>query len=160
MRPHPTGDPFASYESVFGPTQWRKEHGGWVLLGLNSCEGAKSDVTISDERLAWLREQLASVDPKQPIALFLHHPLNPHSKSYRVKNADAVLALFAGRALRLVAAGHFHGNQVEEQDGVLFTTNACCTITRDNHDGTTAKGYRLFHCSGERVQTEFVEIAL
>lgn len=151
---------YANYERTFGEGNWRKEHGGWALLGLDSCDGGKSDVSIPSERLRWIEQQLAGIDPKQPIALFAHHPFNPNSKAYRVRNADDVLALFAKHNLRLVAAGHYHGNQVEERGGILFTTTACCSTTRDNHDGTKAKGYRLFHCAADTVRTEFVELAL
>jgi len=150
----------AAYEGVFGPANWRKERNGWVLLGLNSCQGIESDVTIPAERLEWLKKEVLSIDAATPIALFLHHPLNPHSKSYRVKNADEVLALFQGHSLRLAAAGHFHGNQEERRDGVLFTTTACCAGTRGNHDKTTEKGYRLFHCKGDQIETKFVTVAL
>ncbi len=149
----------SAYEEVFGPANWRKEHGGWVLLGLNSTEGLGSDVTIASDRLDWLKKEVATIDAATPIALFLHHPLNPHSKSYRVKNAEEVLALFQGHALRLAAAGHFHGNQEERRDGILFTTTACCAGTRGNHDKTTEKGYRLFHCKGDQIETEFVVVA-
>ena len=62
------------------------------------------------------------------------------------------------RLLRIAAAGHWHGNQEETRDGVLFTTTACCTSTRNNFDGTPEKGYRLFHLAGDSVATEFVEV--
>jgi 3',5'-cyclic AMP phosphodiesterase CpdA len=150
----------SGYEQVFGPARWRHEYGGWVMLGLDSTQGVSSDVTIPPDRLDWLKKEVAAIDPATPIALFLHHPLNPHSKAYRVKNAEEVLALFQGHALRLAAAGHFHGNQEERRDGVLFTTTACCAGTRGNHDKTTEKGCRLFHCKGDQIETEFVVVAL
>ena len=149
-----------AFEHAFGPTNWHREHNGWVLLGLNSTEGTSSDVNIPADRFEWLRKQVATIEPATPIALFLHHPLNPHSMMYRVKNAEALLAQFRGHALRLAAAGHFHGNQEERRDGILFTTTACCAGTRGNHDGTADKGYRLFHCKGDQVETEFVAVPL
>jgi len=153
-------DGVAGFEQVFGPANWRREHKGWVLLGLNSCQGTASDVTLPQNRLDWLKKELATIDPAKPIALFLHHPLNPNTKFYGIKNAEEVLALFHGHALRLAAAGHFHGNQEERRDGVLFTTTACCAGTRGNHDGTKKKGYRLFHCKGGQIETEFVAVSL
>lgn len=152
-------DPFAEYRQVFSETRWTREVAGWTLIGFNSCEGAKSDVTVAAEELAWLKEQLAPIDPARPLALFSHHPLNPHTKKYRIKNADGILGLFARHNLRLAAAGHWHGNQVETDKGVLFTTTACCTPTRDNFDGTPQKGFRLFHLQPDgRITTEFVEV--
>ena len=160
---------FANFEKVFGQTQWVREDGNWVFVGLNSCQGASSDVTIPDECVAWLKKEIKRVNPKRSIALFAHHPFNPHSKEYRVKNADEVIGLFSGHNteaasyrpaadLKLVAAGHWHGNQVEEQNGILFTTTACCSSTRPNFDGTPGKGYRLFRFDADRVATEFVEV--
>ncbi len=150
----------AEFEHLFGPANWRQEHKGWVLLGLNSTQGIASDVTIPADRLEWLKKEVSAIGPATPIVLFLHHPLNPHAKAYRVKNADEVLDLFQGHALRLAAAGHYHGNQEERRDGILFTTTACCAGTRGNHDKTTDKGYRVFHCKGDQIETEFVAVAL
>ena len=150
--------PLANFEQVFGPSTWTRRDDGWAFIGLDSCEGTRSDVTVQPERVAWLEKTLGRIKPARPIALFVHHPFNPHSKAYRVRNADHVLGLFGNHNLRLVAAGHYHGNQVEEADGVLFTTTACCSSTRGNHDGTAAKGYRVFHLEGDAIESEFVEV--
>ncbi len=147
------------FEKTFGPANWVRDHGDWTLIGIDSCTGTASEVTLSVGRLLWLKQHLEKIPKTRPIALFLHHPLNPHAVAYRIKNAEDVLALFAQHNLKLSASGHFHGNQVEEQNGILYTTTACCTSTRGNHDGTTAKGYRLFHCRDGQVTTEFVEVA-
>ena len=149
---------FGNYEKNFGDCTWTEEDEGWVFIGLDSCEGTGSNVTVQPERLAWLDKQVKRIKPGRPIALFAHHPFNPHTKAYLVKNADEVLGMFSGHNLKLVACGHYHGNQVEEQDGVLFTTTACCSSTRGNFDGTTARGYRLFHIDGESIESEFVEV--
>ena len=125
-------DIFGNYTSVYGPAHWDEGEEGWLFIGLNTCEETKSDVTIPQTELDWLAQTLKKVNRDRPLALFAHHPFNPGTKAYRVINADDVLGLFAEHRLKLVAAGHFHGNQVEEQDGVLFTTTACCSTTRDN----------------------------
>jgi Icc protein len=152
--------PFGNFEKVFGPVHWVHEHGVWTFIGLNSCEGTSSDVTIPDGELDWLRKKVKDISNERPIGLFLHHPLNPHTRAFRVKNAEQVLGLFAGKKLKLAAAGHYHGNQVEERDGVLFTTTACCSAKRDNFDGTKTKGYRLFAFDGDAVTSEFVQVAV
>lgn len=153
-------DIYANYTAVFGPVHWAHEYHGRTFIGFNSCEGVKSDVTVADAELAWLQEQAALVPPEKPVALFCHHPLNPNTASYRIFNADAILDIFQGKQLRLAAAGHWHGNQVEEQKGILFATTACCSSTRGNFDKTEARGYRLFHLKGGTVETEFVEVPL
>lgn len=150
-------DIYANYRKQFGVSNWRREEEGWLFMGIDSCNENKSDVSIRPDQIEWIERQLKQTNPKRPIALFSHHPFNPDTR-YRVHNADEVLELFAGHNLRLVAAGHFHGNQEETRDGILFTTTACCSSTRDNHDGTTSKGFRLFHLDKENVSTEYVEV--
>ena len=113
---------------------------------------------MSAEELAWLKAQADAIVPEQPIALFCHHPLNPNTKAYRILNADAVLALFAKHALKIAAAGHWHGNQVEEQDGVLFVTTACCSSTRPNFDNTPEKGYRSLDAGVATTRTDFTVV--
>lgn len=149
---------YANYQRVFGPLSWVHEENGWTFIGFDSCEGAKSDVVVRQEQIEWLKDRLRRIKRDRPLALFCHHPFNPHTKQYRVKNADEILALFSEHNLRLFACGHWHGNQVEEQDGVLFTTTACCSATRDNFDNTPEEGYRLFHLEKDTITTEFVEV--
>ena len=153
-------DIYANYVDAFGPVHWVHEEQDWTCIGFDSCEGAKSFVTVAEAELDWLREQAASIPRDKPVALFCHHPLNPNTRNYRILNADAVLGIFREHALRVVAAGHWHGNQLETADSALFTTTACCASTRTNFDNTDARGYRLFHVNGGAVETEFVEVPL
>lgn len=150
-------DIYANFRKQYPESDWHHEDESWLFMGIDSTNEAKSDVSIRPDQIEFIQEQLKKTNAKRPIALFSHHPFNPSTK-YRVQNADEVLGLFAGHNLKLVAAGHFHGNQEETKDGVLFTTTACCSTTRDNHDGTKSKGYRLFHIEKETVTTEYVEV--
>ena len=50
-------DIYANYTAVFGPVHWVHEYHGWTFIGFNSCDGVKSDVSVADTELAWLREQ-------------------------------------------------------------------------------------------------------
>jgi len=149
--------PYSNFIQTFGDTSWVREEDKWVFIGLDSCEGGSSDVTIPQDRLDWLARRLKHINEKHPIALLTHHPLNPHTKNYRVKNAGDVLALFQNHNLRLAAAGHYHGNQEEVDAGIMYMTTACCSCTRDNFDGTTAKGFRLLHFQDHEFTVEFVE---
>ena len=152
---------YGNFEDAFGDTQWERSQGTqWAFIGLDTCNETASDVTIPEERMAWLERRLKRIGRSQPVALFTHHPLNPNTQAYRVQNAEEVLGLFANNNLKLVASGHYHGNQIEERDGVLFTTTACCSSTRGNHDGTEPRGYRLFHVDRETITHEFVEVPL
>jgi len=151
---------YANYMNAFDGMNWLEQDEGWLFMGFNSCEGDGSDVTVSREQMNWIAKRLKKIRQGRPIALFAHHPFNPTSKAYRVINAEEVLGLFSGHNLKLVATGHYHGNQIEGRDSVLFTTTACCSTTRPNFDGTEEKGYRLFHLDGEDIDTEFVEVSV
>ena len=151
-------DIYHNYHDCFGDADWTHYEDHWLFLGIDSCNENKSDVVIRPDQVACIKQQLEHTAPRRPIALFSHHPFNPHSKAYRVKNADTVVGLFKNHNLKLIAAGHFHGNQVENSGDVLFTTTACCSSTRGNHDGTTSKGFRLFHVDDASITTEYVQV--
>jgi hypothetical protein len=151
-------NPYGAYEHVFGDRQWTWPLGGWVFIGLDTCNGNASDVTVPKERMEWLRETVAAIPARTPIALLTHHPLNPHTKQYLVKNRDEIIEMFKDHNLKLVASGHYHGNQEEEAGGVLYVTTACCAVHRDNADGTVPKGFRRFEVSGETIKHQFVAV--
>jgi hypothetical protein len=100
----------------------------------------------------------SAIPPDAPVVLFSHYPYGP-GVTYRTPNADAVLSLFRGRRLLAVAGAHWHGNTEVRQGGVLFTTTACASSTRSNHDGMKPKGYRVFTVRGGReISTAFREV--
>lgn len=144
------------FEKEFGKLRQRLDHGGWVFLLIDSNPGDKTPIVQVEHD--WIREQLKTIDTTIPIVLCTHHPLMPHTKSYLIAGANDVLALFKEHNLKACLSGHYHGNQEETVDGVLFTTTACLSTTRNNFDGTKPKGYRLFHCEGDRITTEFVPL--
>lgn len=148
---------YEHYDAAFTRRDWREAsaENEWVFLGLNTCNEMKSDVTVPEDRLDELSRQLEVVDPKTPIALFGHHPFNPNTKAYRVRNAEQVIERFNGHNLRLVVSGHYHGNQVETRDNVTFITTACCATTRGNFDGTEERGFRVFEAAGEKTGHDF-----
>ena len=153
-------DGYAHYQAAFEDRAWRRDEmaGAWFFMGIDTCNGTKSDVTVPPDRLARVKEQLAAIPEEAPLVLFSHHPFNPNTKAYRVQNAEEVLGLFKGHNLRAVISGHYHGNQVEERDGVLFVTNACCSTTRGNFDKTEERGYRVYTLTREEVRHEFVVV--
>ncbi|MCK5803279.1 MAG: metallophosphoesterase [Lentisphaeria bacterium] len=144
------------YEKEFGELRQRIEHGGWVFLLIDTNPGDKTPINQTEHN--WIREQLKTIDADTPIVLCTHHPLMPHTKSYLIAGASEVLALFTEHNLKACLSGHYHGNQEETVDGVLFTTTACLSTTRNNFDGTKPKGYRVFHCEEDRITSEFVPV--
>ncbi len=118
-----------------------------LVLGDLSATGSQEQMDLAKQSLDRL---------KMPYAVI---PGNHDCPTNRpLPFADRVLALFAGHKLKLVAAGHWHGNQEETREGVLFVTTACCTMTRDNFDKSPDKGFRLFSFKGEAVESRFVPV--
>jgi 3',5'-cyclic-AMP phosphodiesterase len=145
-----------TFEREFGPLRQTFDHGGWRFILVDSNPG---DATpMSEHDCAFIRHCLARTPADMPLVLCCHHPLMPGTKAYPLAGAEDVIALFACHNLRAVLNGHYHGNQEAVVDGVLYTTTACCSTTRDNFDGATAKGYRVFHCTGDEISTEFVVV--
>ena len=144
------------FEREFGPLRSVVTYGGWKLLLVDSNPGDKTPMSAADRE--WIRDRLQETPADMPLVLCTHHPLMPHTKSLRLAGADEVITMFAEHNLKAVLGGHFHGNQQETVDGVLFTTTACLSTTRSNFDGSKAKGYRLFRCKDDDITTEFVSV--
>lgn len=144
------------YQREFGELNRVVDHGGWRFILLDSNPG---DATpIDQQRIEWLKGVLAETDPQTPLVLCTHHPLYPNTRHYLLAGADEVLRLFDGHNLKAALAGHYHGNQQEVIDGVLYTTTACLATSRGNFDGETAKGFRMFRCHDGRIETIFVTV--
>jgi hypothetical protein len=134
------------------------EHRGWRFIGLDSSEGTKwQNTRIQPGTMNWAGDQLPKLDPAAPTVLFTHFPLGA-SVSMRPLNADDLLARFAEFNLVAVFDGHFHGFTERKSGRTTLTTNRCCSISRDNHDGTREKGYFLCTAKDGQVQRHFVEV--
>jgi 3',5'-cyclic AMP phosphodiesterase CpdA len=133
------------------------EHKGAHLIFLDSTEPSGTIVSLSEKKFDFLESDLHRVEKHTPVLLFIHHPVAPGIPKYRVKNADRVLDTFKKHNLTAVIAGHYHANWECEVDGVYYTSIACLTDSRNNHDGSEAKGYRIFTVDGNNVTSRFVE---
>jgi len=143
------------YEQYFGPLNYVFRHDGWVFIMLDSNGGEQT--LIDEARMAWLREQIATIDPAAPIVLCCHHPLILGGV-IPVAGAPEILELFADHNLRAVLVGHLHLNQEHTVNGVLHTVTNCLATTRGNIDHDPRRGYRLFHCADGRITTQFVTV--
>jgi hypothetical protein len=66
-------DAGAAFKEYFGVTHYAFDHKGvhFVALDNVSDPGAK----VGEEQMAWLKADLAKLDPKSPIIVFTHRPL-------------------------------------------------------------------------------------
>lgn len=149
----------AEYDALFpGAINYAFEAGGWQWLGLDTSEGRKSSgTTIQPHTLSWLDEQVPKLDRQRPTVIFTHFPLGPLTPS-RPENANDLLERLVGVNLQAVFSGHFHGFTERTLGNMTLTTDKCCAISRDNHDGTPEKGYFLCAARGGRITRTFVEV--
>ncbi|HEY5910226.1 MAG TPA: metallophosphoesterase [Verrucomicrobiae bacterium] len=134
------------------------EHRGWQFVGLDSTQGrAWQQTRIQTPTLKWLDDRLPKMRPAAPTVVFTHFPLGADVR-YRPLNADEVLERFKDFNLVAVLDGHFHGFTERHSGGTVLTTNRCCAISRDNHDGTSEKGYFLCTAGDGQITRQFVEV--
>jgi 3',5'-cyclic AMP phosphodiesterase CpdA len=134
------------------------EHRGWQFIGLDSSEGTKYELTrIQSPTLGWLDQTLPKLDRREPTVVFTHFPLGA-DVAMRPLNADEVLERFRDFNLVAVFSGHFHGFTERKSRRSTLTTNRCCAISRDNHDGTKEKGYFVCTAQDGRIRREFIEV--
>jgi len=130
---------------------------GWQFVGLDTTDGLRYEKTsVPAETLRWLEQQLPRLEPRKPTVLFTHFPLGT-GVNYRPLNADALLERFREFNLQAAFSGHFHGFTERKAQGATFTTNRCCALRRDNHDGSKEKGYFLCQAQDGRLERKFVE---
>jgi calcineurin-like phosphoesterase family protein len=153
--------PEEAFRAAFGvrETTYAFEFCGVHFVAIDpGCGKAYARNTVRPAVLDRLRSIAAGIPEGAPLVLFSHYPYGP-GVTYRTPNAKDVLDIFKHQRLLAVVSGHWHGNTERREGGVLFTTTACASGTRKNHDGTAARGYRVFTVrGGSEVSTEFREV--
>jgi hypothetical protein len=112
---------------------------------------------IQSDTLRWLDSNLPRLGRARPTVLFTHLPLGA-GVMMRPLNADDMLARFTDFNLVAVLNGHFHGYTENVVRHATITTNRCCSISRDNHDGSVGKGYFPCTVMDGVMQHQFVEL--
>ena len=149
------------YEQAFPKsTNQHFDHKGWQFVGLDTCDGKKSNkVAASKATLDYVDGLLPTLDRSRPTVVFTHFPLNPKTK-YCLTNAGALLDRFKGHHLAATYGGHFHGFTEGKAGDTVLTTNRCCSLKRNNHDGTQEEGYFVVEARDGLLKREFVPFAV
>lgn len=152
-------DDRSAYDRIFPDRlNYAFDHGGWHFAGLDTTEGQKYEqTTIAQATLDWAAAHAHETDPAVPLVLFTHFPLGA-GMPMRPLNADALLEPFRKHNLQAVFGGHHHAFTETNERGVSFTTNRCCAISRQNHDGSVDKGYFLCTAGPRGLYREFVRV--
>jgi 3',5'-cyclic AMP phosphodiesterase CpdA len=148
----------SGYENAFPHRlNYSFTHGGWQFIALDSTEGQKYEKTkIQPATFTALDGILAKLDRQKPTVVFTHFPLCENVKM-RPLNAEELLVKLKGWNVRAMFSGHFHGFTECERDGVPVTTNRCCALKRNNHDGSKEKGYFVCETADGKLTRRFVE---
>jgi 3',5'-cyclic AMP phosphodiesterase CpdA len=149
----------SAYESLFPDRlNYAFTHHDWQFVGLDSTDGVRFDGTsIGDATLRWVDANLPRLDRTKPLVLFTHFPLG-ESVPMRPRNADALLDRFRDHNLQAVFNGHHHAYTAHPYAHATVTTNRCCALKRNNHDGTKEKGFFVCTASNGRITRRFVEV--
>ena len=99
------------------------------------------------------------MDKKKPLILFTHFPLGPFVPRHST-NAEELLKRFKDYNLQAIYNGHFHCLTESPVNGVIATTNRCCSFSHRNHVGSQQKGYFLCQVKEGKIKREFVEFKL
>lgn len=150
----------AAYDKAFPKSlNYSFVHRGWQFIGLDTSEGLKYENTsIQPHTFSWVDERVRKLDKRRPTIIFTHFPLGPGVK-YRPLNTDALLEHFKPLNLQGIFCGHYHGFTERKLENAMVTTNRCCALKRNNHDGTKEKGYFLCTARDGKITREFVELA-
>jgi hypothetical protein len=112
-------------------------------------------VSINGYTLDWLKCTLKNIPTETPVLLFSHFPLHPDTPKYPVRNTEQLFSLLDARNVVACFSGHYHSLWRGERNGVSFFTNACMSLTQDNHDGTDEEGYLLATVYESGVEVQF-----
>jgi 3',5'-cyclic AMP phosphodiesterase CpdA len=133
------------------------DHGGWQVVALDSTDGTKANVAIKQPTFDYLDAALPKLDKSKPTLLVTHFPMGPKVKM-RPTNADDLLDRFKPFNLSAVFGGHYHAYTATTLRDIPIKTNRCCSLKRNNHDGSKEKGYFLCAAKDGKVTPTFVEV--
>jgi predicted phosphodiesterase len=132
-------------------------HQDWQFVALDSSDGLRFEKTsVQPDTFAWIDDNLPNLRKERPTVILTHFPLG-EAVNYRPSNADWLLDQFREFNLKAVFSGHFHGFTEREAGQTVLTTNRCCALKRDNHDGTKEKGYFVCAVKDGEINRRFVE---
>lgn len=113
----------ALYEENFGPLYYSFDVGRTHFVMLYSDEALSWTPSIGEDQIAWLREDLASIDADH-LFVFLHRPMWEDEPDAWEPIHD--LLVDTGNA-RAVIAGHIHTyERYPDRDGIMYLATATC----------------------------------
>ncbi|MEA1886832.1 MAG: metallophosphoesterase [Bacteroidota bacterium] len=162
------------YEERIGERYYAFDHKGWRFYILDSVD-EKEDGSgyyghVDSLQMAWLKEDLANVDPETPIAISVHIPFITvqtqlvygstiaNNEGLVITNAREVLALFDEYNLKLVLQGHLHFlEDIYVKDTHFITGGAVSASWWNGPRDGMEEGFLVVHVDGEEIEWEYVD---
>jgi len=120
----------SGFEHLLGPSYFALNYAGHHLIAIDSFEPNVSGPdwrapgyheAIPPACLNWLRQDVASVPPEQPVLLFIHEPL------HMLANLVELQQILAGHNVRAVFCGHYHRvKQYQVGPLLVYMAGALC----------------------------------
>lgn len=161
------------FENRIGKKYYAFDHKGWrfyILDSVDELEEGGYFGHISEEQLAWLKEDLAGINPETPIAISVHIPfitvqtqINqgstvPNSQGIVITNSKEVLDIFSGYNLKLVLQGHLHALEDIFVNGIHFITGgAVCANWWKGPRREMEEGFLYIKVKGEQIKSEYID---
>lgn len=154
----------ALWKQRIGPTRYAFSYGNSLFLLLDS-EELDAVQQISDEQVAWVRQQL-DVSKATNIFVFLHQPYfepvgDPDNKAaYLQRHWSNVADVFRGHPVKAVFAGHRHGyRDCGTREGVhyVITGGAASYGLAGNQEEGGFNHYLLVRVRGEEVSWSVIK---
>jgi len=98
----------AAFQEFFGPTHYSFDHRGVHFIALDNVSDPAA--RVGDEQLAWLAQDLATLDKSAPIVVLTHRPLFDLAPQWdwATRDGDQVVAQLMPHANVTVFYGHIH----------------------------------------------------
>ena len=162
------------YEERLGERYYAFDHKGWRFYILDSVDEREDHSGyygyVDSLQIAWLKQDLANVDPSTPIAISVHIPMitiqtqllsgstAANSEGLVITNSKEVLSLFENHNLKLVLQGHLHFLEDLYAQGVHFITGGAVSASWWNGPRMgMEEGFLLVHVDGEDFDWEYVD---
>lgn len=128
----------------------------FMMLDLSDC--GRAHVKIDSSHIEWITSSLKDVDPRIPIVIITHFPLNPNTPKFSVEGTADFLSALENRSLLCFLSGHYHGHFNDTTNGIPYLTNVTLMPNVENFSDDPGKGYLQVWIRDQKIITEFREI--
>ena len=162
------------FEERMGERYYAFDHKGWRFYILDSVDEREDHSGyyghVDSLQIAWLKEDLANVDPSTPIVISVHIPFitiqtqllsgstAANAEGLVITNSKEVLSQFDEHNLKLVLQGHLHFLEDLYAQGVHFITGGAVSSSWWNGPRMgMEEGFLMVHVDGEEFDWEYVD---